>query len=108
MIGIYESLQETLKLLVIPKKIGINERNSLIGFNLAELEGDFYTFLNPINLDKLHSENLIDGAVKLKLEQLFVLLQDIESKDWNTNSFLTSPKWSVIHTLSEEITQSIK
>lgn len=108
MIDVYESLQQTLKLLVIPSSIGINERNSLIGFNLVELEGDFYTFLNPINLDKLHSENLIDSDIKFKLERLFVLLQDIESKDWNTDSFLTNPKWSAIHNLTKEVAQSIK
>jgi len=108
MVDIFRSLQETLKLMAIPNHISINERDDLIKFNLEELEGDFYAFLNPINLNKLHSENLINSDVKFKLEQLFVLLQNIESKDWNTNSFLTNPKWSVIHNLIKEVIQSIK
>jgi hypothetical protein len=103
MVDIFRSLQETLKLMAIPNPISINERDDLIGFNLEELEGDFYTFLNPINLNKLHSENLIDDDIKFKLEQLFVLLQDIESKDWNTESFLTNPKWFVIRNLAKEV-----
>lgn len=105
MVDIFRSLQETLKLMAIPNHISINERDDLIQFNLEELEGDFYTFLNPININTLYSENLIDGDVKFKLEQLFILLQDIESKDWNTESFLTNPKWFVIRNLAKEVTQ---
>lgn len=104
-IGIYNSLEDTLKLMVVPNCINIDERNHLIEFNLEELEGDFYTFLNPININKLHSENLIDDEVRFKLERLFVLMQDIESKDWNSDSFLTNPKWLVIHNLTKEIAQ---
>ncbi|WP_264550639.1 hypothetical protein [Flavobacterium sp. N2038] len=103
--GIYKSLENTLKLMVVPNCTNINERNHLIAFNLEELEGDFYTFLNPININKLHSENLIDSEVKFILEQLFVLLQDIESKDWNIDSFLANSKWFVIHNLTKEVTQ---
>ncbi|EJG02493.1 hypothetical protein FF52_04700 [Flavobacterium sp. F52] len=104
-IGVYKSLEDTLKLMVVPNCINIDERNHLIEFNLEELEGDFYTFLNPININKLHSENLIDDEVRFKLERLFVLIQDIESKDWNSDSFLTNPKWLVIHNLTKEIAQ---
>lgn len=104
-IGVYKSLEDTLKLMVVPNCINIDERNHLIEFNLEELEGDFYTFLNPININKLHSENLIDDEVRFKLERLFVLMQDIESKDWNSDSFLTNPKWLVIHNLTKEIAQ---
>ncbi|UWY26877.1 hypothetical protein N4T20_14230 [Flavobacterium sp. TR2] len=101
--SIYKSLENTLKLMIVPNSVNINERNHLIEFNLEELEGDFYTFMNPINLNKLHSENLIDGEVKFKLERLFVLLQDIEDKDWNVDSFLNSQKWSVIQDLTTEV-----
>lgn len=104
---IYRFLEDTLKLMVIPSHININERNDLIESNLEELEGDFYTFMNPINLNKLHSENLIDDNVKFKLEQLFILLQDIESENWGMVSFLTNPKWLVIRSLAKEVTQSI-
>ncbi len=102
-ISVFESLKDTLKLMIIPDNISIDDRDDLIEFNLQELEGDFYTFINPVNLNKLYLENFIDIEVKFKLDKLFFFLQDIQDKEWNVDSFLINHKWLKIINLTKEI-----
>lgn len=100
--NLYASMIDTLRLI----NFSNNEIDELIQSNLEELEGDYYTFLNPINVEKIYSENLITYNAKKTLLQLFEIIHNLDSNKWNVNSFLSDKNWKQARDLSEDVMKS--
>jgi len=101
--NLYVLLIDTLNLMIFKSSNKIEEQNELIEFNLKELEGDYYTFINPINIEKLYSNNYVTSENRTQLLQLFNLINNINSEKWNTASFLSDREWKQIGILSNEV-----
>ena len=99
---LYASMIDTLKLISFSNN-GIEE---FCQSNLEEFEGDYYTFLNPVNIEKIYIENLITNKTKKTLLQLFEIIHNLDSKKWNTNAFFSDKDWKQVRDLSGEIMES--
>lgn len=84
------------------------EDEEIIVENLEELEGDYYTFLNPQYTLELMNERQINSLQKSGLDFLYEIIKSISPSLWNPHSFKTSPIWKQAITVSEIIKTHFK
>ena len=105
--NLYTSMIDTLRLISFSSNEITEEIDEVIQSNLEELEGDYYTFLNPINIEKMYSKNLVTNKTKKALHYLFEIIHNLDLNKWNVNSFLSDKEWNEVRVLVDDVIKSI-
>jgi len=75
--------------------------------NLEELDGYYYSFFHPINLEKLIEQNHINKDQSDKVLIIRGLLDKLSVGKWNKDSFINHPEWIKARQLAMEVLNSI-
>jgi hypothetical protein len=93
---LYDLLVDTLNLILLPAKIDEASYITEIEESLKELEGDYYTFLNKVNLQKLADNNLVSPSVMVVIDGIWTQIHLVKPSLWNPTDFIANPEWLVI------------
>ena len=86
-------LLDTLHLILLPNKLDESLYLAEIEEKLNELEGDYYTFLNNVNLRKLSDSNLIDSDIVVLIDEIRQQISNVKPSLWNPTDFIKSHEW---------------
>ena len=93
---VQELISDTLNLILLPTEIDESSYISEIEENLRELEGDYYTFLNKDNLQKLADNNLLNSHLMILLDEIRQDISAVNPALWNSKDFITNSQWMAI------------
>ena len=96
-------LNQTLSYLLVK-----SDEDELISESLSELEGDYYTFLNPYFSKVLKQEGLVSRKVESGINFLFEMINSIDQKLWNISSFQNDNQWLKVKNVAKIIQEFLK
>jgi hypothetical protein len=100
----YNFLVDTLIMAAVDLEAISDEKIAAI---LAELEGDYYTFLYPSNLEIFEKNKILNNDQIQKIIELRVKIDLISPKLWNVDDFKKNPAWYEVKKLSKKILTSM-
>jgi hypothetical protein len=93
---LYSDVIDTLNLFLLPPKQKGESYLSTVQFNLAEIEGDCYTFFHKKNIKILYDKGYFSIEVVGNIERIRNSVENIDNSLWNPTDFIINSKWKEI------------
>ncbi|MGY3212890.1 hypothetical protein [Mucilaginibacter sp. HD30] len=101
---LYNLLVDTLLLAAPAIDIGDEQLDNC----LKELEGDSYTFLHPITLQKLRNANFLNEFQTAEIEDLRNRIIAISPNLWTPEGFKTNNEWQAVRERANDIVTGLR
>lgn len=100
----YELLVDTL-IMISPDFCSMTDDDCDI--YLQELEGDYWSFLDPANTTPLVEEGLLSDAQALVISELKATMTNIDPALWRKRFYYNHPDWDAVRIIAESLLASL-